>query len=85
MLFFIAGFETTASTLNYAMFELAWSPHVQEKVITFHSMIEYIINMVYHRHDLHVRIYMYLGSCGYFPITSSKVLLNRYFTALQRD
>ena len=30
--FFLAGFETTASTLSYCLFELARNPDVQEKL-----------------------------------------------------
>lgn len=32
-IFFIAGHETTAHTLNWAFLRLAQNPHVQEKVL----------------------------------------------------
>ncbi|GLV36698.1 Cytochrome P450 6a13 [Carabus blaptoides fortunei] len=31
-LFFIAGFETTATTINFCMFELAANPNIQDKI-----------------------------------------------------
>lgn len=32
-IFFIAGFETTASTMSYCLLELAANPNIQEKLV----------------------------------------------------
>jgi cytochrome P450 len=35
ILFFMAGFETTASTLSFVFYELAMNPEIQDKVIKY--------------------------------------------------
>jgi cytochrome P450 family 6 len=67
--FFLAGFETTASTLSYCLFELSRNPDVQEKL---HDQVKSVLES--HQGDIS---YDVLKEIGYLD----QVINGKVFTS----
>jgi cytochrome P450 family 6 len=77
-IFFLAGFETTASTLSYCLFELSRNPEIQEKL---YREVKRVLDS--HQGDINYDI---LKEIGYLDqVINGKLLVFLFILVLLTD